>query len=246
VEKFYKKLPLVKWYDPNLKSANEVKAFELSEYLGLHKVPPTISVPAEGDNYVVRQQFAEKTRPLAGRASRDDYAPRESAVFDGMIGNIDRFRDGLGPGSGRAVNNILVNQNGEVTLIDHEDAFRDDGYKEFNDGYQVTDDDIYASFERREVLDKFLDTDWDKYADDNLSVLSEAERNAFVERTSKLQEHTRRLINEIGGRDEFMAKAQEVRTEARLKMAIQYKFAAPDSASSAYGDEPPGATGGCE
>lgn len=100
----------------------ELAAYELSEMLGLHRVPPVV-VRTVGDDSGTVQMWLEDTMPEDELILRNDLDPPDVGfwnrqkqvmfVFDSLIGNSDRNQG-----------NLLIDRGWNIWLIDHTRAFR--------------------------------------------------------------------------------------------------------------------------
>jgi len=74
-------------------------------------------------------------------------------------------------------------------------------------------------------LDIFSDTDWDRYAEENLSFLNPERQQAFVERTGNIRNKVNLLVKSAcrGSRDTFMQRAQMLNAIAERQTAEIHK-----------------------
>jgi hypothetical protein len=139
----------------------ELAAYELSELLGLHRVPPVVERTV-GDTKGTVQMWLEATIPEDELILRNDLDPPDVSywnrqkqvmfVFDSLIGNSDRNQG-----------NLLVDHSWRIWLIDHTRAFRRTSRLLYQDFMVACDRQLWQRLQEidpqliRERLDPYLE-----------------------------------------------------------------------------------------
>jgi hypothetical protein len=165
----------------------EKAAYEISEMLGIHRVPPTVVRNIDGYDGTVQIWMegtdAEDELLESGPIDPPDVGRwrRQKAimdVFDSLIANVDRNQG-----------NILIDERWNLWFIDHTRAFR-------RTSKLVEIDDIHSC--ERELWDALRDTDTHTYRARLEPFLESREIGKLQLRHKKLVKHINKLIEKHG------------------------------------------------
>lgn len=170
VEKYFDYESLNIYNENKLSSNNEFIAYAFSKKIKLKLVPPTIKFAdiKTPNNYYVRQYYFEdgftidyeskKIIESIPSSKKQDYSNKNTPlmIFDYLLGNSDRN-----------FNNYIITKNGSIIAFDHEYIFRYFS-KESETLKKITLEDFYTFFYDKEIFDIFMDTNWEKWCNENL------------------------------------------------------------------------------
>ena len=165
----------------------EAAAYQLSQLLGLGRVPPAVQRTIDGRSGTV-QIWMEATRPEIELVEANALSPPDTVrflrqkqimdVFDSLIANTDRNQG-----------NLLVDRNWNIWLIDHTRAFKQSSKLLHVDRLANCERSLWASL--RAIDDDTLRGSVEPY-------LKGREISELLQRRVKLVRHIQSLIDESG------------------------------------------------
>jgi len=170
----------------------ESAAFELSEMLGIGRVPPVVERSIDGQNGTV-QIWMEGIRPEVVLVQSDQLLPPDVVrrkqqkqiiyVFDNLVANSDRNQG-----------NLLIDRNWNIWFIDHTRAFKRSSWLMYRDKLKQCERQLWKPL--REIHDQTLRQRLEPY-------LESQEITKFLIRRRTLIRHIRSLIKK-NGEDEVL------------------------------------------
>lgn len=213
VEKYFDFESLNEHNENKLSSDNEFAAYAFSKNFKLNLVPPTVKFVdiKNPSNYYVRQYYfedgfaidAESKKFLESIPSskKQDYSSKNTplVIFDYLLGNSDRN-----------FNNYIISKNGSIIAFDHEFIFRY-YFKDSELLKKITLQDFYTFFSDKEIYDNFMNTNWEKWCNENLSkIFLESDlkiKKIFLERIDNIKKQASEFVSQ--NPEKFFQEAQK-------------------------------------
>ncbi len=200
----------------------EVAAYELSRFLGLDRIPPTVVREHDGARGTL-QLWMEKSNTEAGlieegklgNAGLRHLQKQVMLVFDNLIYNFDRHQ-----------NNMLYDSNGRLWFIDHTRAFRGRPELPSRGRLAVVDGELLETL--RNVDEKAMRDVLEPY-------LNRLESDAVIKRKRLLVKRFGQLLAERGDEGVLYDLAEVTRETAAAERARQARLAGSAS-GQARGD----------